>query len=245
MKVFEQLMSYDDDLMGWPSADGRVNSHDIVLLLHQTRAAAVLRFYQAKADVDIKFHRPFIIIQFNRADERKAYYFFQKTLGSLTEASIDGRLADGVSVPMEIFVKTYSTIKIYDSEPPIPYLIELIWTNVVLRIASDNPKFQKLRKNQTIDVILEIDKIIEELYQGFSFRSLQGDDSQREPKIPKREWILKACEVLVKAKEATWVDSSQTQIEIVFRKYDDVLVHFIELCSELKSDEQLVLPLKT
>lgn len=244
MKTFEQLMSYDDDLKGWPSVDEKVNSHDIVLLVHQTRAASILRFYQSKANVEIKFQRPFIIIQFNRADERKPYYFFQKTLGPLTEKSIDGRLGDGVSVPMEIFVKTYSTIKIYDSEPPIPYLMELIWTNVVLRSASEDPKFQKLRKNQKIDVVLEIDRIIEELFQGFSFRSLHGDN-ERQPKIPKREWIVKACEQLVKANEATWEDSSQARIKVFFKKYDDVLGHFIELCSELKIDEQLELALKT
>ena len=245
MKTFEQLMSYDDDLRGWPSADGKVNSHDIVLLVHQTRAAPVLKFYQNKADADITFRRPFIIIQFNRADEGKPYYFFQKTLGSLTEESVNGRLGDGVSVPMEIFVKTYSTIKIYDSQPPIPYLIELIWTNVVLHSASEDPKFQKLRKNQKIDVVLEIDRIIEELCQGFSFRSLHGGDSERQPKIPKREWVIMACEQLVKAKEATWEDSSQTRVRFLFKKYDDVLGHFIELCSELKTDEQLELPLKT
>ena len=232
LEDFQQLMSYDDDLTGWPSKDGRVNSHDIVLILHQTRAAKVRRFYEEKAGSEIKFLRPFIIVQFNRADERKSYYFFHKILGSLTEKYVDEQLTDGVSVPMEVFIKTYSTIKFYDSEPSLPYLIELIWTNVVLRAASEDAKFEKLKRNQKIDVMLGIDSIIEELHQGFSFRMLYGDNNERQPKIPKKEWVMRACERLVELNEASWVDSTKKAIKIFFRKYDDVLGYFIELCSK-------------
>lgn len=241
MKTFKQLIAYDDDLTGWPSDDEKVNTHDIVLILHQTRAMAVRRFYEKNKDSEIKFSRPFIIVQFNRADERKPYYFFQKTLGTLTEKSIDGRLDDGVSVPMEVFVKTYSTIKIYDSQPPIPYLIELIWINVVLPSASDDPKFERLRKNQKIDVVLKIDNIVEELHQGFSFRSLYGDNSERQPKIPKKEWIVNACEQLVKSDEASWMDSTKTEVKVFFRKYADTLAHFIETCSGAEDSRQMKL----
>src|SRR5207249_438523 len=31
---FKQLMAYDDDLTGWPSASGAVTAHDVVLLVH-------------------------------------------------------------------------------------------------------------------------------------------------------------------------------------------------------------------
>ena len=242
LEDFQQLMSYDDDLTGWPSKDGRVNSHDIVLILHQTRAAKVRRFYEEKAGSEIKFLRPFIIVQFNRADERKSYYFFHKILGSLTEKYVDEQLTDGVSVPMEVFIKTYSTIKIYDSEPPFPYLIELIWTNVVLRRASEDSKFEKLKRNQKIDVILEIDNIIEDLHQEFSFRSLYGDNHDRQPKIPKKEWVVRACEHLVKSNEATWIDSTKTAIKVFFRRYDDTLGHFIEICSgEVENSTQIEL----
>ncbi len=241
MDDFHQLMSYDDNLAGWPSKDGRVTSHDIVLILHQTRAPRVLRFYEEKACSEIKFHRPFVIVQFNRADERKSYYFFHKILGSLTEKYVDEQLTDGVSVPMEVFIKTYSTIKFYDVEPPLPYLIELIWTNVVLRVASEAAKFEKLRRNQKIDVMLGIDSIIEELHQGFSFRILHGNN-ERQPKIPKKEWVMRACEKLVELNEASWVDLTKKTINVFFRKYDDVLGHFIELCSKnVETPKQLKL----
>jgi hypothetical protein len=241
MKPFAQLMSYDDDLKGWPTSEQKIASHDLVLLLHQTRAAAVLRFYRNNEGSRISFKRPFIIVQFNRADERKPYYFFQKSWGSLTEKSLDVRLVDGVPVPMEIFITTYSTIKIYDSEPPAPYLMELIWTNVVLPTVSEDPKFEKLRKNQKIEVPLEIDTIIEQLHQGFSFCGLCRDNPERQPRIPKREWVINACEMLVNSDEAEWVETGRTKIKVFFRRYDDVLDHFIQLCSQTETKKQLSL----
>jgi hypothetical protein len=241
MKTFEQLMSYDDDLKGWPTENEKIVSHDIILLLHQTRAAIVHRFYQENQDSKISFKKPFIMIQFNRADERQPYYFFQKTIGTLTEKTVDERLTDGVSVPMEIFIKEYSTIKIYDGKPPIPYLMELIWTNVVLPAAFEDQKFEKLRKNQKIEVILKVDKIIEELYQGFSFFSLCRDSSERQPMIPRGEWVLEACEQFIKSNEAIWEDSDKSIIKFFFRRYDDVLSHFISLCLEIVGGEQMKL----
>lgn len=242
IKTFEQLMSYDDDLRGWPSNDKKVNSHDIVLILHQSRTKAVRKFFEEYKGSKINFNRPFCIIEFNRSDERNAYIFFRIEYGSLSDNSVNGKLANGVPVPMLVFIKTYSTIKIYDSEPPLPYLIELIWTNVVLRKASEDSKFEKLRTNQKIEVIFEIDKIIEELHQEFSFRSLYGDNHDRQPKIPKKEWVVRACEQLVKSNEATWVDSTKTAIKVFFRRYDDTLGHFIEICSgEVENSKQIEL----
>ena len=230
--TFEQLMSYDDDLTGWPSNDEKVISHDIILLLHQSRAVVVCEYYNNKKDSEIKFNRPFVIIQFNRADERIPYYFFQKRLGDLTEKHINNKLHYGTSVPMDDRIPEFSIIKIYDSEPPLPYLIDLIWTNVVLGTALKNQKYEKLRKNQMIDVILEIDTIVDELHKGFSFYTLYKDYPERQEKIPKKEWIIRVCEVLVKYGEAEWIDSTKSSIKVFFRTYDDTLDHFIDICSE-------------
>jgi hypothetical protein len=182
------------------------------------------------------------MIQFNRADERRPYFFFQKTTGNLTDKSVDTKLIDGVSVPMEIFVTTYSTVKIYDSLPPLAYLIELIWTNVVLPRASDTSKFPALRKNQKIEVTLSVDDIVNELHNGFSFHGLSKDIADRQPKVPKREWIMSACEKLVQSDEASWVDTEKSQIKVYFRKYDSVMSHFIDICAdEQEEDAQITM----
>ena len=74
--------------------------------------------------------------------------------------------------------------------------------------------------------------IVGVLHQGFSFRILHDNNEERQPKIPKKEWVMRACERLVELNEASWVDSTKKAIKIFFRKYNDVLGYFIELCSK-------------
>lgn len=239
VKAFEQLMKYDDDLIGWPTEDEKINSHDIVLILHQTRGARVSEFYETHKEREIEIKRPFSIVEFNRSDEEKSYYFFRKTLGDLSEKEVDTQLKYGVSVPMEVFIGIYSTIKLYDDKPPLPYLLELIWTHVVLERARESDQYIKLRKNQKMEVDLEVETIIEELHKGFSFRALYDKDSDRQPRIPKREWVLRACNKLVELKEAKWIDQQKTTLTMFFRQHENVLSHFIECCSdEAQKDKQ-------
>jgi len=237
MDTFDQLMSYDNDVVGWPTANEKVDQHDIVLLLDQTRGVAVLRYYQSKEGKEIKFERPFIIIQFNRVDNRNHYYFFQKIYGSLSDKNIEGRLVEGVPVPMDVFVNIYSMIKIYDDKPPIPYLIELIWTNVISLKASEDPKFERLKKNQKLEIMLDLDDIVQDLHQEFTFQVIYPTNSPRQKKIPRRGWIVEACEQLIQLGEAKWLDSEKKKVTIYFRKYEDILDHFIRACSQEKENQ--------
>jgi len=227
---FNQLMSYDNELIGWPSENERVSGHDIVLILHQSRAVAIRQYYEEKMQDKIKFKRPFVIISFNRSDERKAYYYFEKRCGSLSNSDINLQLETGVQVPMEVFVGIYSTIKIYDSEPPPPYLMDLIWTNVILQRASGNEKFSRLRKNQKIEVTITIEEIIDELYEQYSFYPLQRNHKNRQSKIPRGEWVTGACEKFIEIGLGKWTNSDHSSITLYFKKIDDVLSYFIDMC---------------
>ena len=241
---FNQLMAYDDNLEGWPTANKRVSSHDIVLLTHQSRAVAVKRF-QEEHSRTIKFQRPFVIVEFNRSDERQPYFFFRKVRGTLTEKAVDDRLENGVQIPMSVFARVYSTVKFYDTAPPIPYMQSLIWTHVVLPAAFEQNagKAGSLRKNRKLDVILTVDEIADQLCEAFSYRRLNDQHHELQPQIPKKEWVIDACQVLVRLKEAEWVDSKQSSITIFFRHYDDILAHFIESCASQPEENKEQLPL--
>jgi hypothetical protein len=193
MDDFKQLMSYDEDLIGWPSADKKAEQHDIVLLVHLTRGAKVKQYFEERHDKEISFKRPFVLVEFSRSDERNKYYFFRKSFGNLSNSVVDKKLSDGVPIPMQVFAVEYSTVQLYDSMPPLPYLLQLIWTNVVVEKASKDPKFEKLKKNQKVTVELRIDEIVNTLHQGFSFHTLHGTHGEGQIKVPKKEWIISAC----------------------------------------------------
>jgi hypothetical protein len=224
-------MRYDDDLSGWPSDDGHVTSHDIVLITHQSRAVAVKKFYDEHSGREISFVRPFAIVQCNRSDQRRPYYFFLRVSGLLSDGELDQRLEEGVSVPMDVFVVKYSTVKLYDVEPPLPYMLELIWTNIVVNAARALPKFETLRRKQKLPVVLDVDDIVEQLRSGFSFRSVRGAEHATGPAVPAKQWVVRALEQLTALGEAEWIDATKATIQVFFQKYDDVLEHFIQECS--------------
>jgi hypothetical protein len=235
MDDFRQLMSYDEDLGGWPTASGKVPHHDVVLLLHQSRAAKVTRFYESRKGGEIVFHRPFVVVEFNRADERKPYLFLRIVDGHLSASEVNAQLTDGVPVPLSVLLEIYSKVKLYDAEPPLPYLMELIWTNVVTLKASENEKFGRLRKNQRLDVEFTVDEITTALHQGYSFHSLSGVEGNNGPQIPKKEWVLSACKRFVQAGDADWTNE-KVGIVFHFRRYQDVLQHFLEKTSDTVTD---------
>jgi hypothetical protein len=231
---FEQLMKYDRSFEGWPKTH-TVKSHDIVLLLHYSRAVAVRKFYESKQE--IKFVRRFCIIEFHRSSQAKEYFSLRIQSGTLSNRQVNGRLEEGIDIPMIVYLTQYSTCKIYDAEPPVPYLLDLIWTNVVTLKAAEDSRFASLRKNQKIEVEIAISEITERLYKQFSFFSLHGDEHERQPKSPRQAWVQRACDRLVVAGDAKWADGSRQQLTFKFVRKDDVLDYFIKLCAQDPPEE--------
>ncbi|MGI8835118.1 MAG: hypothetical protein ACR2H4_00580 [Pyrinomonadaceae bacterium] len=232
IRDFQQLMKYDQDLTGWPNSAGRVKTHDVVLLLHYSRSVAVRNFYNDKKGSEINFSRPFCIVEFNRLTQAKEYFSLRIQMGALSQTQVSRRLEEGVQIPMIVYVSAYSACKIYDCLPPMPYLLDLIWSNVVTLKASEDPKFSKLRKNQNLEVEISVSEITEQLYRQFSFYSLHGDQPERQPKVPKQRWVKIACERLVSAGNAVWVGENKDRIRFSFVRYEDVLDYFVKLCAQ-------------
>jgi hypothetical protein len=239
---FKQLMAYDENLQGWPTASGTVSNHDVVLLLHQSRAALVRKYYQARQGKDITFTRRFAIVEFNRSNERKAYFFLRTVDGNLSCTDVGDRLDNGVQVPLSALLSEYSEVKLYDAEPPLPHLMELIWANIVTLRASEDENFGRLNKNQKLDVEASVDEITEELHKGYSFHNVCGQSTENHPQIPKKDWVMRACKKFIEAGDAEWIAPSEGKIRFLFRRYEDVLRHVIEICAgTLAEDKQLPL----
>ncbi len=229
--IFAQLLKYDDNLSGWPNSDNLVDSHDLVLLTHQSRARAVLHYFREKSGNDeIVFKRPFCIIEYNLTSERQDYFFFRIEEGILSDPDVNYKLQEGVPVPMVRLLQNYAAIKFYDDMPELPYLMHLIWVYIVMERASSFEQFSSLAKNQKLDVKLHIDEIVDILRTGYSFQLLNPKNSDRQPSIPKKTWIKEACHKFVQWGEAKWNDDLKSSITFhCHKKYDDTLKHFIKM----------------
>jgi hypothetical protein len=230
---FKQLLSYDADLSGWPSVDQKVQTHDVVLITEQGRAVAVTKYFELRKDTETIFSRPFVIISCNRSDNRQPYYFFERRSGKLSHPAVDAMLEGGTKVPMQKLLDKYSTVKLYDAQPPLPYMMDLIWTNVVIDAARASPKFPRLTKRQKLPVELSIDDIVQRLREGFTFRSLDANADDGSSSIPHRSWVVDACEQLTFSGDAEWFDATKKDVRVFFRKYEDPLAHFVAICAQM------------
>jgi len=230
--IFNQLKSYDHELDWWPTPDGKLKSHNIVLLIHQTTSRRAQDYYYEKNNKgEIKFTRSFSICQFNRSDQRVPYFFFQVVSGKINNTLGNVDLDNGVQVPMEPLSKLYAKSKLYDAEPPLSYLLHLIWEHVVIPILSEDENFGRLRKNQNIELKLKVDDIVERLNEGFSFIHWHRNYPEHQPRIPQKEWIQKACNLLVKVGKAKWISNGE-ELTISFTKIGNIVDYFIRLEAE-------------
>jgi hypothetical protein len=231
-KELEQIVSYDKEFVGWPCKSGEVSNHDIVLLVHYSRAVAIRDYYREGKDDKFKISRPFCLIEYQRVNQSKSFVAFRIQEGTLSNLDIHNKLYGSNMVPMDVFIEKYSTVKIIDSEPPLPYLLQLIFENVILQKAIEHPKFKQIHKRQKIEIRTSIDEIVETLSQGFSFRALEANFTN-EHRTPRREWVLRACEKLVSKSEAKWISADEkNELLAVYQKLEPVLDHYIQLCSD-------------
>jgi hypothetical protein len=226
LKIFRQLKQYDKSLTGWNTESQTIQSHEIVLLVHQTTSNNAIEYYN-KPTNNFNFTLPFSIIEFCQMNMVHEVFFAITCLGNPSEIGSPA-LKSGVSIPMRILTTEYSLVKLYDTLPPIPYLAELIWVNVVTPKASDDSRFGVLKKNQKLPITMHIDDIVNSLCDGFCFNSWHKGYSKRQPKVPRTDWVKDACKFMVACGDAGWEkESNEKVVDFYFQRHENIHDHFI------------------
>lgn len=222
-KTIEQLERYDDDLLGWPGSAGRVGTHDVMLVVHQMRIA-IVDVIKSKLDAgDLKFERPFVVLSFIRSDQRDTFFLFRLEFGEPTFTPVRQKLASPVAIPGDVIAVYYGRFKLWDSRPPIPYVMDLIWREVVADRAASDDRFPSLRRNSRLPVELSVAEIAAYLQENFSFdQSLAIDASdaerQRQPSVPRVEWVRAAISAFVDCGQGRWLDEQRARCAIDYQK---------------------------
>lgn len=228
MGTFEQLMKYDDVLLCWPTDTGTVTMHDIVLILPQIRMVDVRDYYREHSE-DISFVRPFTMVEFERTADKCIFLRVQE--GMLTHTSAQQLLRSGKKISLDTLEDVFS-VKLLDHEPPLPYMMGIIWSQIVARRAADMPGYQRCTHKRPLAVPVRVDELTEELHKGFTFNGTHSGDPTHQPKLPPKKWVQRACEAFVAYGMARWDEDDKGRLYILFhKKLIDVYSHFVGLCS--------------
>lgn len=207
MEKLKQLRKYDDDLLGWWTETERLPSHDIACLVQFSRMVMVsdiLTEHREKEESDLKFERNLAVIGFNRSSgATHEYMSLIKHFGELSDRIVSERLRKSVQVRLERLVVEYADKKFVDFEPPMAYLLQIIWENLFTSYLDEFP-YDADKKYAPIRVT--VDRVTEDLQKAYGFSSTGA----RSPEVPKKAWIRKALDHLVVFRFATKTDDEYT-----------------------------------
>jgi hypothetical protein len=188
----KQLEKYDDDLIGWWTTDEIADGHDVVALVPLERAVKFSDRIEEGQKIDKwKFDRPLAIVGFfKKSGAEKDFLTLKKERGQLSHRSLDDKLRESVPIGFEVLIQEYQDRKFVDHEPPLPYLLQVMWDYLFTRYAAEVPP----RADQNyIPLQVRTKKVTEDLQEFFGFRS----SGPRSPEIPRHKWVSRALDALV------------------------------------------------
>jgi hypothetical protein len=231
----ERLRKYDDELAGWWTDDKKIPKSNSVMLIHQSRGRAFSGYLEScrnKASDSVGLNT--CVVEFNESRETEPYYFFRLEFGDISDKELNSTLHEGIPVPLDRVRMSFSNIQYYDAKPPMPLLLERLWTDV-FPSKMDGVEYDD--KTKSFPIKVAVSDVTNELQKAYGSQALSQDN--RSGEFPTQKWIREAFDQLVSYKIAS--PGTEEGEYIIYFKYfksrrDDVLNRFI--LYELEKDEK-------
>jgi hypothetical protein len=222
----KQLAKYDDELIGWWTPDETMPCADTVLLLHHSRSRPFCRFLeQLQSEDPDSVGKNTTVVEFIDSREARSYYSFRLESGSIRDEELLPRLRDGVQVPLDKVVQTFPSVRFYDSQPPVAYLLTPLWMDVFPAMVDGDHYDEGLR---AFKLDASVQEVTAELQKAYGSANLSQDT--RSVEFPRVAWVRDAFEKLVEFKMALPPSDGSDVYQILFKTpKKDILQRFIEL----------------
>lgn len=233
-RLARQLQQYDDIRPGWSLPDVRHRpgppAYDLILTVPADQAADYannLPGYLRTCGVVIT--REFCIVGFgldsSDGDER---LHTKKVYGRLSIPDIDRVLAKGDALDMYGLLDELAPIKFYDSNPPIPYTMSILWSRVFLGMIHGK-KRRDVRRGRTVKISVTIERL-HKLVSKFAPPS--------NPRCIKTSWVTAALDKFVAVKLAR--KAKEGEYEIWYRQGESLTLDWlVRLVNNVKDEPSL------
>ena len=196
-QMVRQVRQYDGELAGWeyeapPGDDSRRRGdHDVVIVVRARLApdfAAGLP--AALKERDVKIKSPLSIIGIVRDDGGgdDGRFLLKRSFGTISHRKAHDALGRGWSIDVHTMAGELNGTKFYDSRPPLPYIMSVLWIQVFPNLAHGK-KRKRLRSNAEVPIDAEVDRV-HRLASRLAPPSNQG--------CVKRAWVKDSMEEFVR-----------------------------------------------
>lgn len=219
-----QLRKYDDELTGWWSGNELLPRSDAVLLVHQTRTRAFVRFLEEEQAKDAGAVGPrTVIVEFNRADEAQPFLFFRKEWGALGDADLEQALGDGRSVPMNKVLASFPNVRFYDARPPLESLMSTLWVDYFMSrfdFASCAPG------DDPAPIQVSVGEITSELQRAYGSAAIGMEAGSRCAEFPRAGWVRQALRAFAEVGIATDAGDAE-RYTVSFKRFKVDVIEWI------------------
>ncbi|MFA7694085.1 MAG: hypothetical protein WCX63_00990 [Methanoregula sp.] len=228
-KTIKQLHKYDDNLIGWKTSDEKINKCDLIFLTDYLLKSQVLEYLSEKKRIgEFSTTNKFSLISFAKLSGSEEKFTFERVCGNFSDERLNNLLKKGSPMPMPLEkVMQYNTngaIKFYDSKPPLPYLMNILWQFVFPSIRPINQYVDEKGKKQ---FETNINFLTQELHDKFTHTD---DHDSRQPKIPETAWVREAMEEFVRLGYAENKPNEKNSYIVKIRTIKDP---FEKFCKEI------------
>ena len=195
-QMVRQVRHYDSGLGGWEGeasscGGGQLGDHDIVIGVRSDHAhdfAVRLPVALRAREVEIKSPLSIIGIIRNKNNNGNDRFLIKRSFGKISHKKTHDAFGKGWSINASEMTNGLNNTKFYDSRPPLPYVMSVLWVNVFLNLAHGK-KLKKLRMNAQVTMDVEVGRI---------HRLASRLAPQSNPGCVKRAWIKDSMEEFVR-----------------------------------------------
>ncbi|HOX36864.1 MAG TPA: hypothetical protein PL033_02655 [Candidatus Brocadiia bacterium] len=194
VKEILQIKEYDDDLSGWDTVDGRIQSHDIIQLVHHLRGPTVRQLVEEMQQKgELILERNLAVVRFCTVAQRDTWLSLELCCGALQDKVKQAKLAKCLPIKYSLVAGNphFASVKLYDACPPLPYLMVLIHETIVNELTQD--KLLQLREEGRLWVELNVQDFRRKLSSFYG----PGEEGEAVPEIPRANWIHNAMNQFV------------------------------------------------
>ena len=216
-QMAKQVQRYDAELAGWEDetphdgSGGQRDDHDIVIVVRASHAhdfAAGLS--TALRERGVKIKSPLSIIGItpgkNNGDEKE--HLLKRSSGTISHKKAHEALGRGWSIDAQALSNDLQATKFYDSRPPLPYIMAVLWVQVFYNLMHGK-KLKKLLGNEEVYINVEVGRI---------HRLASKLAHSSNPGCVKKAWIRDAMEGFVRIGLAKRTGTDMYRIRYSSRK---------------------------
>ena len=213
-QLVKQVRQYDGELDGWeyeaPPGSGRHGDHDIVMVARSSRApdfASGLPAALRDREVKIKSPLSIIGIALRRPGAGMDLFLLKRSFGAMSYRKLDDVLGRGWSIDARSIASELDSTKFYDSRPPLPYIMSVLWVQVFPNLVHGK-KRKRLRSSAEVGIDAEVGRI---------HRLLSRLAPRSNPRCVKRAWVKDAMEEFARVGLAERTGADTYRIRYVVR----------------------------